>query len=86
MGAALAVSSGCALPFSSFPNVTSLLVTDDYNRKYLKVPDFLRSGLPMSAVSIAMISTVGWLLINCIMIPDVTIASDDDDGQFSSGR
>eukprot|EP00904_Undaria_pinnatifida_P009467 jgi/Undpi1/5650/HiC_scaffold_2.g00924.m1 len=81
MGAALAVSSGCALPFSSFPNVTSLLVTDDYNRKYLAVRDFVTSGLPMSLLSVAMICTLGYGLIDWIMMPRVMILTDDD-GEF----
>lgn len=77
--AALAVSSGCALPFSSFPNVTTLLVTDDYQRKYLRVPDYLASGLPMSLVTVALISTVGYALIELVIIPAVELGADDDD-------
>lgn len=84
MGAALAVSSGCALPFSSFPNVTSLLVTDDFNRKYLVVRDFVASGLPMSVVSVAMVCTLGYGLIDWIMIPRIMILTDDD-GEFDVG-
>eukprot|EP00903_Cladosiphon_okamuranus_P005479 g5464.t1 len=88
MGAALAVSSGCALPFSSFPNVTALLVTDDYQRKYLVVKDFLTSGLPMSLASVGMICTLGYFLIVEIIIPVVVVTGDDDDNfkQASSGR
>lgn len=78
--AALAVSSGCALPFSSFPNVTALLVTDDFQRKYLRVPDFLASGLPMSLVSVVLISTFGYALIELVVIPEVELGADDDDG------
>lgn len=86
MGAALAVSSGCALPFSSFPNVTSLLVTDDHARKYLVVRDFLTSGLPMSVVSVAMICTMGYGLIDIFLIPSVTFEDDDENFSVPGGR
>lgn len=83
MGSALAVSCGCALPFSSFPNVTSLLVTDDYGRKYLVVRDFLKSGLPMSVVAVTMVCTLGYGLIDLFLIPNTTLATEDDaDGTF----
>lgn len=85
MGAALAVSSGCALPFSSFPNVTALLVTDDYLRKYLVVRDFLVSGLPMSLVSVGMICTIGYALIELVLIPQVVTLVDDSSGSGGGG-
>ncbi|CAM9360297.1 unnamed protein product [Chrysoparadoxa australica] len=56
---ALAVSAASALPFSSFPNVMSLLQTDDFNHPYLTVTDFLKSGIPASLLAIAMIITMG---------------------------
>ena len=46
------VSAAMALPFSSFPNVNSLLVVDDFQRPYLAVQDFVISGVPMSIATI----------------------------------
>lgn len=67
IGSAFAVSAAMALPFSSFPNVNSLLILDDFQRPYLKVQDFVRTGLPMSLLTILLIATVGFGLINIII-------------------
>jgi len=37
IGSAFAISAAMALPFSSFPNVNSLLIVDDFRRPYLSV-------------------------------------------------
>eukprot|EP01041_Mallomonas_annulata_P008599 gene8599-17737_t len=42
IGSAFAVSAAMALPFSSFPNVNSLLIVDDFQRPYLNVQDFIK--------------------------------------------
>lgn len=68
IGSAFAVSAAMALPFSSFPNVNSLLIVDDFQRPYLKVPDFIKTGLPMSLITIFLIATVGFSLINLIIV------------------
>ena len=52
-----------ALPFSSFPNVNSLLIVDDFQKSYLTVQDYLKTGLPVSIVTIILISTVGYALM-----------------------
>ena len=57
-----------ALPFSSFPNVNSLLIVDDFNRQYLSVKDFVKVGLPLSLVAIFLIATVGQMLIWLICV------------------
>jgi phosphate transporter len=57
-----------ALPFSSFPNVNSLLMVDDLQRPYLGVNDFVRSGLPLSLITVLLIATLGYLLINTIIV------------------
>lgn len=48
----LTVSAAMALPFSSFPNVNSLLIVDDFQRPYLAVQDFIITGVPMSIASV----------------------------------
>ena len=57
-----------ALPFSSFPNVNSLLIVDDLQRPYLDVNDFLRTGLPLSLITVFLIVTLGYLLINTLVV------------------
>lgn len=52
-----------ALPFSSFPNINSLLVLDDHGQPYLHVNDFLRVGVIFSLVTSALIVTLGYALI-----------------------
>lgn len=69
--ACFAVSAGCALPFSSFPNITTLQCKDDYNNNFLRVPDFLRCGVPLSLLTLAMISTIGIALISVCILPKV---------------
>lgn len=66
----------------------ALLVTDDYQRKYLSVKDFLTSGLPMSLASVGMICTLGYIMIVGIIIPEMVLGGDDDDNfkQAPSGR
>ena len=68
IGSAFAVSAAMALPFSSFPNVNSLLILDDFQRPYLKVPDFIKTGLPMSLITILLIATIGASFINLIVV------------------
>ena len=55
-----------ALPFSSFPNVSSLLIVDDFQNQYLKVTDFIFTGLPMSVIAVFLVTTVGYALIRAI--------------------
>ena len=63
IGSAFAISAAMALPFSSFPNVNSLLIVDDFRRPYLSVNDFVKMGLPMSITAILLIATIGsWLI------------------------
>lgn len=52
-----------ALPFSSFPNINSLLVLDDHGQPYLTVQDFLRVGVTFSLITSVLIVTLGYSLI-----------------------
>ncbi|KAF4324894.1 hypothetical protein BBO99_00001831 [Phytophthora kernoviae] len=60
---ALAISAAMALPFSSFPNINSLLVLDDHGQPYLEVKDFLRVGVTFSLITVSLIVTLGYGLI-----------------------
>lgn len=61
------VSAAMALPFSSFPNVNSLLIVDDFQQPYLNVADFLKTGLLITLVVILLIATFGFLLIRLVL-------------------
>jgi phosphate transporter len=65
---ALACSAGCALPMASFPNVTCLMITDDFNRGYLSAKHFLMNGIPVSLMTIGLIMTFGAFLIVIIAV------------------
>jgi len=58
----MAISGAMMLPFSSFPNINSLMVVDDFKKPYLKVGDFVYAGLPCTVVVTAMIITLGYAL------------------------
>ena len=68
IGAAFAVSAAMALPFSSFPNVNSLLILDDFQKPYLNVRDFLNVGAPLTIFTLFLIATIGqgliWLILS----------------------
>jgi phosphate transporter len=64
IGSAFAVSAAMGLPFSSFPNVNSLLIVDDFQKPYLSVQDFLKTGLLLSGLTVLLIATLGYVLIN----------------------
>jgi len=63
IGSAFAISGAMTLPFSSFPNVNSLLLLDDFQKPYLSVMAFVKTGLPMSIITILLIASFGWWLI-----------------------
>lgn len=64
----LTVSAAMALPFSSFPNVNSVLIVDDFQRPYLDVGDFMKTGFPLSVMSVFLIATFGYGLIKWIIV------------------
>ena len=68
IGAAFSISAAMALPFSSFPNVNSLLIVDDFQRAYLGVKEFAVTGFPISMITVFLIATVGFLLIDVIVV------------------
>ena len=68
IGAAFSISAAMALPFSSFPNVNSLLIVDDFQRAYLGVKEFAITGFPISMITVFLIATVGFLLIDVIVV------------------
>ena len=69
IGTALSVSAAMALPFSSFPNVNSLLITDDFRNTYLTVYDFIRTGLPLSVVCVLAVTLCAWCDSFSVVMP-----------------
>lgn len=62
MLATLMMSGAMSLPMSSFPNVNSLLVDDDFGRPFLHPMDFLKHGTAISILVFSMLATVGYAL------------------------
>lgn len=64
IGSAFAISSAMSLPFSSFPNLNAAMLKDDHNEPFLRVTDFLRVGIPITIITLGLISTLGLSLIH----------------------
>lgn len=56
-----------ALPFSSFPNVNSMLIVDDFQKPYLSTNDFAVSGGLLSVVATILVATFGYVMIEAIL-------------------
>jgi len=52
-----------SLPISTFPNINSWLVDDDFHRPFLHARDFVRHGVAVSLLMLALMSTVGYGLL-----------------------
>lgn len=61
------VSGAMALPFSSFPNVNSLLMVDDFRKSYLTTSDFVLTGLPLSILTMLLISTLACTFVSLVI-------------------
>jgi len=59
----LMCSGSMALPMSSFPNVNSLYMEDDFGMNYLKVVDFIKAGGPMTGILLLLVLTFGYFLM-----------------------
>mmetsp|Transcript_44681 Transcript_44681/g.97107 ORF Transcript_44681/g.97107 Transcript_44681/m.97107 type:complete len:705 (+) Transcript_44681:86-2200(+) len=59
---ALACSAACALPMTSFPNVNSLMASDDSGVHWLSVRHFLVAGIPMTGGTAVLLITLGYWL------------------------
>jgi phosphate transporter len=64
---AVLVSAAMALPFSSFPNVNSMLIVDDFQSPYLTTKDFIVTGLPLSIATVIFVATFGYYLVELVM-------------------
>lgn len=56
-----------ALPFSSFPNINMMLMLDDFQKPYLSTMDYVKTGTPMTIISVIMVVSIGYGLIALIV-------------------
>ena len=52
---------------SSFPNINSLMIEDENERKYLKPMDFLKYGGGMTVIGFVSTVTVGYLIMQGVL-------------------
>ncbi|KAL7624740.1 low-affinity phosphate transporter [Parahypoxylon ruwenzoriense] len=60
MAAALMCSAAMALPTSGFPNMTAIMKEDATGQRYLQVKHFISRGVPSSAITLAVVVTLGY--------------------------
>lgn len=75
MLATLMMSGTMSLPMSSFPNVNSLLVDDDFGRPFLHAVDYLKQGSAVSIMVFAALASFGYVLAYAFL--------DHDSGDLS---
>jgi len=63
LAAVVMCSGSMALPMSSFPNVNSLYIEDDFGATYLKARDFIIAGGIMTIVIVVLDLTLGYILM-----------------------
>jgi phosphate transporter len=64
--ATLMMSGTQSLPLSSFPNVNSLLIDDDFNRPFLHASDYLKHGTAVSLALFILLGSFGYL--ECLLV------------------
>jgi phosphate transporter len=62
MLATLMMSGTMSLPMSSFPNINSLLVDDDFNRPFIHPKDYISHGTVISVGLLIVLATAGYAL------------------------
>lgn len=72
---ALACSTACALPMTSFPNVNSLLAVDDHGKPWLGVRHFLLAGIPMTLLTAILLVTFGYWLASVVVSADYIVTA-----------
>ncbi|KAG0321288.1 low-affinity phosphate transporter [Dissophora globulifera] len=66
MSAALMCSGAMGLPVSGFPNMNAIMMEDEMGQQYLSTSDFLKVGVPSSAVACLVIVTMGYGLMTLL--------------------
>eukprot|EP01135_Chromosphaera_perkinsii_P002521 Nk52_evm37s224 gene=Nk52_evmTU37s224 len=62
-GCAVMCSAAMALPMSSFPNINSLFIEDDFERTYLSVSDYIQHGTTFTIILYLLNISWGFLLL-----------------------
>ncbi|KAL2312196.1 Membrane transporter [Schizosaccharomyces pombe] len=52
-------SLAMALPTSGFPNMTAIMMENEAGKRYLKVSDFLKAGIPATLISFVILLLIG---------------------------
>ncbi|KAG9127238.1 low-affinity phosphate transporter [Ceratobasidium sp. 392] len=63
----LICSAGMGMPVSGFPNQTAATQEDEMGKVYLTNMDFLKNGVPASAVATMVVATVGYALMRLVL-------------------
>jgi len=66
MGGALMCSGGMALPVSGFPNMSASSIQDPTGRNYVHVGDFLKTGIPSTAITWLCVIAIGYPIMSAI--------------------
>ncbi len=61
------LSGAMALPMTSFPNMNSLCVEDDFGQPYLSMRDFLLHGSVVSLLAYALVVSFAYGLIHALL-------------------
>lgn len=59
-------SGAMGLPVSGFPNMNAIMMEDEMGQQYLNTSDFLKVGVPSSAVACVTIVTLGYALMSVL--------------------
>ncbi|KAI0259100.1 SPX domain-containing protein [Gloeopeniophorella convolvens] len=62
----LVCSTGMGMPVSGFPNQTAATQEDEMGQLYLSNVDFLKNGVPASAIAALVVATLGYALMKLI--------------------
>ncbi|KAF5022062.1 hypothetical protein F66182_5889 [Fusarium sp. NRRL 66182] len=60
MGGVLMCSAAMGLPTSGFPNMTAIMKEDPFGQRYLQVKHFISRGVPSSIVTLIVVVTLGY--------------------------
>ncbi|KAL2753751.1 hypothetical protein ACRALDRAFT_1010593, partial [Sodiomyces alcalophilus JCM 7366] len=60
MAGVLMCSAAMGLPTSGFPNMTAIMKEDPTGRRYLRVKDFISTGVPSSIITLIVSVTIGY--------------------------
>ncbi|WBW70568.1 phosphate (Pi) transmembrane transporter Plt1 [Schizosaccharomyces osmophilus] len=66
MACGLMCSIAMALPTSGFPNMTAIMMENEMGKRYLKVSDFLKAGIPATIISFIALLIIGTTIMRVL--------------------